>query len=60
MSKISEKSLPCASQDADAAIIGVDLGKTVFQLCVADSAWRVTAPMATPNCSTYGRSNCSR
>ena len=31
------------------------------------SAWRrkqrqslVSAPMATPNCSTYGRSNCSR
>ena len=29
----------------DAAIIGVDLGKTVFQLCVADSAWRVTGTL---------------
>ena len=45
MSKISEKSLPSAHQDADAAIIGVDLGKTVFQLCVADSAWRVTGTL---------------
>jgi hypothetical protein len=24
----------------EGAIVGVDLGKTVFQLCVADSQWR--------------------
>jgi hypothetical protein len=45
MSKISQESLPSARQDADAAIIGVNLGKTVFQLCVADSAWRVTGTL---------------
>lgn len=30
-----------AHQEEQGAIVGVDLGKTVFQLCVADSVWRV-------------------
>lgn len=25
----------------EGAIVGVDLGKTVFQLCIADGRWRV-------------------
>lgn len=30
-----------ANQEEDSVVVGVDLGKTVFQLCVADKAWRV-------------------
>lgn len=42
MSKRSTQTLNTADQEEDAAIVGVDLGKTVFQLCIADRAWRVT------------------
>jgi transposase len=29
-----------ADQEEGSVVVGVDLGKTVFQLCVADTAWR--------------------
>jgi len=42
MSKRSSQTPNTAHQEEDAPIVGVDLGKTVFQLCVADRAWHVT------------------
>jgi hypothetical protein len=30
------------------------------ELAYQKHQWFVSPPMATPNCSTYGRSNCSR
>jgi len=32
--------LACSDQSAAGCIVGVDLAKSVFQLCVADAAWR--------------------
>lgn len=39
--KRSTQATNSALKDDDAVIVGVDLGKTVFQLCIADSTWRV-------------------
>lgn len=30
-----------ANQEEDGVVVGVDLGKTVFQLCIANGAWRI-------------------